>query len=202
MAAAAGKTSMSFLMRDPAATMRAPAYIGLVSNIGVLLWYGTAAVCLFCAAGLRRQESGGTMRSFLLLAGLITAVLGLDDLFRLHEDVLPSLGVRQRITVAVYATAVPLYLVRYRQLILRTDFLLLLFALAFLGLSVCIDYLSPRIEHMPYASVAWMRGYMAIPELRIYVEDGFKLLGIASWSAYFTRVCLTRTRTEVVTSGR
>ena len=52
----------------------------------------------------------------------------IDDCFMLHEDVLPGLGIPQKVVFLFYGVLVLIYLVKFREIILKTPFILLLFA--------------------------------------------------------------------------
>lgn len=146
---------------DPIALMKAPAYTGLVSNVGILLWSAAASVCLFSYA---MYDGHHRVRRFLLVSGLVTGVLGLDDFFLLHELVLPGLGIDQSLIVASYGVMILVYLWRFRDIIMQSQFLLLLIALGLLGTSAGIDQFLPRFKGM----------YL--------LEDGSKFLGIGTCS--------------------
>ena len=80
---------MSGFTRDPAAVHNANPFTGVLSNIGILFWCSAAAVCFFSAA-IQVKEARVKIVPFLLFSGLLTAVLLLDDLFMLHETVIPG----------------------------------------------------------------------------------------------------------------
>ncbi len=165
---------VSHFTRDPSAVMEATFYVGALSNIGALLWCSAAAVCLFSFLVLRSDTRNREMALFLLCSGLITSMLLVDDLFLLHERVFPwHLHIPEKAVLGVYGIVVLLYFVRFRESILRTDFLFLLLAFGFFALSIIVDRVPESV----------------IPEHHLF-EDGFKLFGIVSWWAYFTGVCL------------
>lgn len=145
-----------------------PAYTGFVSQLGILFWAAAAALCLFCAA-IARGRAGGEQARFFLASGLLTLVLALDDLFLLHESAFPHLGVPEKLVFASYGAFALYYLLRFRRIILATEFLMLATAFAFFGLSVALDVLNP-------------------PGINPYLlEDGTKLVGVLAWLAYFAR---------------
>lgn len=157
---------MSYMTRDPAAITGAEFYLGFLSNLGIMLWAATVAVCLFAAAVLRRWRVQ-RQSLFLLVSGLFSLVLVLDDAFMLHEDVLPyRLHVPQLAVYAGYVVLVSGYLVFFARDILRTDYLLLAIALSFLGLSMGMD------EFLPFS------------DLETMIEDGMKFAGIVFWTSY------------------
>jgi hypothetical protein len=134
--------SVGVLLSDPASTLGTHPLLGVQSNLGVLVWCAAAAICLFSSAILRFTRTDKEVRSFLLWAGVITSVLLLDDFFLFHDDLalryLPFDGDANYVDefiIASYGLALALYLVRFRERILGSEYLLLLI-LAFLFL-VC-----------------------------------------------------------------
>jgi hypothetical protein len=188
LVSASADVPVGVLLRDPTTTLRGHPLTGLQSNIGVLIWWAGASVCLFCAVALRRAQGHGGLRSFLLWSGVITAVLAGDDLFLIHEELAPRyLQLDEKWVVATYGVAVAWYLVTFRSVILDSEYLLLLAALLFLGSSVLVDEL---VEHK------WLSPW------RIVVEDGLKLLGIVSWTAYLVSVSLRALATASAEAAR
>ena len=164
---------ISEFTRDPAAITNASPFLGMLSNIGILFWCASATVCFFGAAVLRNRASSGELWAFLQSSGFITLVLMLDDLFLFHEEVIPRhFHIPQKAVLSAYAIAVLLYLVRFRVTILKTEFVALILALGFFGLSILVD--------------VWLKAVLPWHHL---FEDGFKLLGIVGWFGYFVRVC-------------
>ena len=148
-----------------------PFYIGLVSNFGVLLWCTTAAVCFFTFMVLRPTRR--RLRSFFLWSAGISTVLLFDDLFLIHEQVMPVyLGISEKKVFAVYGLLILCYLLRWWKQIRHTDYLLLAIAFVFFGLSILVDLFAKHGLNSP-----------------IFLEDSFKLTGIVSWSAYYFRTC-------------
>jgi hypothetical protein len=163
---------------DPVSEFNAPMYVGLLSNFGVLLWGAAASVCLF--GGWLALNSSVNRESgwFLICAGLISAMLMFDDLYLLHEEVFEDhLFIHQKFVILTYVALVLMFLVRFRNLILSTDFVLLLIAFGFLALSVLVDLLVTPEE---FTLLGGLPG-------RHLVEDGLKLTGIATWSFYLIR---------------
>ncbi len=160
------------LLRDPLAVAEmktdcCKVYFGAVSNLGVLIWSSATAVCLFAAAMIIGVTGFTRNAIFLLTAGLFTGFLALDDLFLIHENVLPALGVSQPATYAAYALVAFGYLaVSYRQ-ILQHRYLLFFVAGGLLATSVMIDWLIES-EHVA----------------RILFEDGAKIAGISAWAVF------------------
>lgn len=164
------------LTQDPSTVLEAPFYVGAVSNLGNVLWASAASVCLMTALALRSLIDPG-WRRFLLLSGLLTGVLLVDDLFLVHDEMLPRYaGVSGELYGIVYVVAMLAFLVGFRRRLRETNYALLGVALVFFGVSTVVDLGSSRLSEM------------IAPSIVILVEDGAKILGIGTWLAYFISV--------------
>jgi len=146
-------------------------FLGIISNLGILLLCACASVCLF-ASFLTRSETGKKKLNgsgFLKFFGLLSLGLLFDDLFLFHESIAPKLLLSQEIIYIGYIAIVLFGIIKFRKVILKTEWFLLCFAFAFFVLSLTFDLL-----YVPY----------------LLLEDGFKLLGIATWCSYFVLVSL------------
>ena len=70
------------VVRDLAQTCGYPIGVGMISNIGILLWGAASSICFFTAfsKSINREES-----KLLLLGGLLSGLLCIDDFFLLHD---------------------------------------------------------------------------------------------------------------------
>jgi hypothetical protein len=161
----------SYFSRDPAVEVGASPLIGVLSNTGVLLSWGAAAVAMF--AGLVVAWARGLRRALpLLLAGAGTAYLALDDLLLFHDDLYPSrLGIDQDVVQALYGAVALGFLWWFRDFFRVHEWPLLALAGALLAGSVLVDVVN----------VVGSR-----PE-RI-LEESMKLFGLALLAAYLVRL--------------
>ncbi|WP_041532271.1 hypothetical protein [Pelobacter propionicus] len=189
LASILGEIQPAFFCRDAMATLEAHPLTGVQSNIGVLIWCATAAVCIF-SHGILRYECGvgDGESSFFLCSGLFTALLALDDLFLVHDDLLHrylgSWAYGKALYVA-YGLFMVWYVVRFQNLLLRSEYVLLLVALLFFGTALVIDFFDDL----------WISPW------RIFWEDGFKLTGIITWCGYLTRACFQAIRSRLKAEG-
>lgn len=174
-------TPSGILTRDPAVLMNVSPFYGTLSKLGMLLWCGCVTICLFSASLLRRERHNVETRAFLISSGLLTFALLLDDLFMVHEYVAPTL-LHLPETGIYIAHAMTLFLICiwFRRIIVETRFVLLLFAIGFFGLSISVDMLPLDKLHG-----------------RFLIEDGFKMLGIASWFGYYADTCFQQLMTNL-----
>lgn len=144
-------------------------YFGMVSNLGIMLWTGTAAVCLFAALVLSggRDAVSRDRAPFALIAGLFTGWLALDDAFLVHEKVFPALGLPQGSVLLAYAILAFLFALYARRIVFQVDVILFFLAIGFLATSVMIDHF-----HHGLTSNA------------IFLEDGSKFIGICCWATF------------------
>ncbi len=160
---------------DPAFLAKMHPLKGSLSNLGVLLWNATTVACLFTAAVLRARGARESFR-FFLSAGLLSGYLTFDDMFMIHEYLVPRyLGVSEKWFVGCLGIVAAVFFIRFRQVILRSEFGLLVLALGFLSLSVVVDLLGNRL----YQYGDW----------QFVGEDAPKWLGIACWCGYYLRTC-------------
>lgn len=95
----------------------------------------------------------------------------LDDQFLIHEWMAAEyLGINEMVVFSAYLVIGLLYLSAFRRTFPRTDYRLFISAVGLLGASVLFDMVSDD------------SGYW-----HFLIEDGLKFLGIANWTAYFTR---------------
>ncbi len=158
------------LAKDPAEVMQFPAYIGLLSNWGVLLWISAAAICLFSAIILKQQNGALATVRFIAISGVLSLILGVDDLYRLHDNILPKLfHARERIFYILYLLILVAYLLYFLPKILEYDYLLLGAAFFLFGIS--------------------RRAFFTIPGFDQFMTTGdmLKYFGIVFWAAFFYR---------------
>ncbi|MGB3532229.1 MAG: hypothetical protein WBA13_01790 [Microcoleaceae cyanobacterium] len=161
--------AISQLTRDPVIVFKESAYIGFLSQVGIFFWAGASVICLYTTYILANGIGNLKLEKFFLGAGLLSLLLGLDDVFMLHETFSAYANISEKKIFAGYLALLLLWVFKFYSIIFRTEYLLLGIALAFFGLSIIIDIAVPDIPNI------------------ILLEDGAKLIGILTWMAYFFR---------------
>ena len=153
------------VLRDLAQTCGTPAGVGLLSNLGYLLWLAAAAVALFTAYS---GQPGVRSKQYELLAcgGWFSFILCIDDMFLLHDRY-----IGQTFLYVVYMVFAALIATRYRRQLMASRGELFLLAVALLGASIGIDQFQRDLP-FKYETVQ-------------LVEEGAKFLGIATWVLYW-----------------
>lgn len=174
--------SLREIVRDPAQQTGQSSFLGFVSNIGIWLWVCSGTVCLF-SAGVGGFTTEKRQRELLILIGMLSLVLAVDDFFLLHDRYLP-----QRLVFIFYAVFTITLLVRYFKKIMEIDGFAFLLAGGLLALSIFTD-LNQRKIPFDYGQVQ-------------IVEDGFKFVGAASWLYFSYRLASFRLVRSVDTSAQ
>jgi hypothetical protein len=166
-------------------------WASIVSNVGSMVWFATVAVCLFSAFILPGTDELRPWRRFLVWSALVTAMLGLDDYLAVHEsadDVVTLFiggdasrlmkDLLELLVFGAYGVAFVAYLVAFRGLIRRTQYIIIVLAFLFFAASLALD-MAPH---------TWLTQTTRMsPDLLMAVEDGAKAIGIVLYATYFTR---------------
>lgn len=159
---------INYLTRDPASITGEAFYLGLLSNSGVLCWCVGATVCFFNYALSRRLQPLGKRRVFWFWSGMLTALFLVDDLFMVHEAILPYyLHIPEKVTFIVYGLLMMLYFGLFYRTIVTGRYWVMVAGLFCWGGAIAGEILFEK------------------GGLYSLVEDGGKLLGIVGWLAYF-----------------
>jgi hypothetical protein len=162
--------SLDTLTKDPTALMNAPFYFGFFSNLGIIIWSASFIICWFAAYRIKDHIHLKNDFFFLVISGMITFLMTIDDLYQLHEIVFPYyFDIPENAVYLTYMNIYLLYFIRFRKTLLQSDFIILVLAFFFLGLSTVIDLLP-----------------LPIPK-DTFLEDAFKLVGAVTWLVYFFR---------------
>ena len=149
------------ILRDPAQQTGVSSLLGFVSNVGVWLWVSSAAVCFFSLVSSRFKNPRGPLEMVLIL-GLLSLLLAVDDLFMLHDR-----HVHQKSLYNFYALCCLILLVRHFRRILEIDGFSFLFAGLLLAMSIYIDTHQKKMP-MDYAQ-------------HQLIEEGLKFVGASIW---------------------
>ncbi len=160
------------LTADPATIHSAHPFTGIISNLGIVLW--TIAMSVSLLSGAILTTAGNTKKGkFLILIGMMTAILMLDDLFMMHDYLFVDFEI---VFYLIYAVFVAVLFIKYYRLILKNNYSFLVAAVIFLGLSVVLDIT------------------MENSGIQYLFEDGLKFLGILSWTLFLINTSYTMLR--------
>jgi len=157
---------LSLVVRDLAQTCGYPIGVGMISNIGILLWGAAASICLFTTFSefINRESS-----KLLLLGGIFSGLLCIDDLFLLHDRYIgPDFLNLTYLAISIFL------LFRFKRILKKIGFFNLIISILFLGLSIFFDGVIQQVFNQSY-------------EITQLIEEGFKFLGIACWLNFWCK---------------
>jgi hypothetical protein len=150
-----------------------PYWLGVVSNVGILVWAATAgALFIALADSWLRSSLRSSASRFLLAAFLLTTLLAVDDVLQIHEQRNLIGGLKGEVFLFPLFGLLAGSYVLFRDFI-RTSYLpVLILAVLCFGISISVDlFLTPG-------------------RTTILIEDSAKLFGIFLWAAYHLMIAL------------
>lgn len=170
----------SDITRDYGGVYHLEPYVGFISYMGIFLWCSAFTVNFVGWRLLRHRKDFELHSTFFFWSGVITLILVFDDLFQLHELIFPLyLGVPELAFYAGYFLVIGYYSIKFYRLLVNKYMILILLSTSFLALSIVFDLL---FEGIPFDT---------------YLEDSFKLSGIALWAIYFGKYVLAELRNSI-----
>jgi hypothetical protein len=169
------------LVADSNEIGRIAPYAGTVSNLGLLLLCCAASVCFFSSylidANNKHDEK---WKLFFKCSGYFVLLLLIDDTFQLHENFSTLLfGLDANISVVNKKLGNILEAIIfsfYGGIFYRTEILAFLLAIIFFFMSIAVDFMPENLK-----------GHFIL-------EEGFKLLGIASLMTYYVKTCYQKAK--------
>mgnify|MGYP001325455844 FL=1 len=153
------------VIRDLAQTCDSPLGVGLISNLGYLLWIATAAIALFTAYATPTYNQH-KLKDLLLCGGWFSFILCIDDMFLLHDRY-----IGQTFLYVVYAIFAFLIVFKFRDQLLKNGGEIFILAATLLAFSVLTDKFQRDIaDIMP----------IKYETIQLF-EEGVKFLGITTW---------------------
>ena len=149
------------IIRDTAQITEHSSFLGFLSNIGIWLWICSVAICFFAATS-RKDQLDKQHRQLLILSGLLSLLLAVDDFFMIHDRY-----VNQYICYFAYILFAGLLVLKHYKTILKIEPLGFLLMGLFLMSSIGTDVIQ---RYLPFE----------YSNTQIF-EEGFKFLGAATW---------------------
>ena len=154
------------VVRDLAQTCGLPIGVGMISNLGILLWASSAAITLFVSISRLTETE---IAKLLLMGGVFSTFLCADDFFLLHDRYLGPDFLN-----ITYLSMTIFMLVKFWKVFVKIGILPIIISLFFLGLSVFFDAIIQQLFSNSY-------------ELIQLYEEYFKFLGIVCWLHFWCK---------------
>ena len=154
------KINPILVVRDLAQTCGYPIGVGMISNIGILLWASSGAITLFVSISKLAERE---IAKLLLMGGIFSSILCVDDFFLLHDRY-----VGPDFLNITYLSMTILMLIKFWKVLLKIGLFPIIISLLFLSSSVFFDSILQQLLSENYGLI------------QLY-EEFFKFLGIACW---------------------
>jgi hypothetical protein len=151
------------LSRDPATLSGSPAHDGLLTNLSAFVWSATVAVTWFGAWVVERVDRAGERVRFLRWSAVITVPLMIDDIFLIHERLVPRLGFGEEWLFVAYAVSIVALLLGHRRVVSTTAWPILGLAFGFFAVALARN----RVVTLPSA---------ALPDTYAFIGAGLWLV--------------------------
>ncbi|MBK7966333.1 MAG: hypothetical protein IPK10_14325 [Bacteroidetes bacterium] len=162
------------LTRDPNTILKGHTYTGMISNAGIFFWSASATICFFTAVFLYRMKAPRKQFMLMLFAGLLSFILGFDDVFQMHEKMFSNIRyVPEELFFLAYAFCIVFIVIICFETFLETDFVLWSLALFMFMMSLVVD-----------------KEIIKVDADHAFWEDGFKFTGIILWATYYLRTAM------------
>lgn len=172
------------LFSDPVDVLAGKPYIGIFSQIGLLLWAACAAIGFFSAALMKGQADKKAYRRYMMACGILCSWMAIDDAFLLHEYTPDYFAIEEAVVLGLYILIAFIFYMAFYRTILKTPFIFLGLTVTFLAFSMVSDFVARYISANPYL-----------------IEEWPKLAGLIFLTAYIyqTGKAVTKPGPEVVT---
>ena len=158
------------VLRDLLQTCNYPIGVGMLSNLGIILWAAASAISLFSSNPTLIQNR--PYRLLLIIGGILSMLLCLDDLFLLHD----MQQINQDILYTTYIILGLFIMLKFRSLIKEVDIISFIIATLLLALSIISDIFQDFFP-INYETVQ-------------ILEEGFKFVGITCWLYFWSKTSI------------
>jgi hypothetical protein len=173
------RMSVYYLTNDVTDIGDLPFYAGSISQLSLLLWAATAtSICLAYYYLRKFGFARPQIRRFLLLAGVFTTLLMLDDTYLIHEGVFPHyLHISEHVVSLAYLILGVAYVTFGWSEIVGGEYGLFFLALGLFLTSIVLDAIPS----------SYYENYFGMERLETIIEEGSKMAGILTWLAFYAR---------------
>ena len=154
------------ILRDINQTYDIPFGVGIISTIGIILWFSTSAILFFIL--FTNLIKNYRNKNYIFFGAILTFILGIDDLFLIHDRY-----IKEEYLYLFYIIFSGIYLIRFFQISKIYYFPTLIFSLSALGSSLIID------QFQSYLPFEYLNTQI--------IEEGLKFIGITSWFLYWLK---------------
>lgn len=141
---------------------------GAISNLGAIMWIAGAAVFLFSGILLHSLQDKRSA-AFIGFMGVIALLFGLDDIFLIHDEILPWFGAPEKAVLLAYLCMLGAHTIIFAADILDNRYIALAIAYGLFGVALAEDVFK----------------FTGSGDLHFFLEDGLRVVGLGAWLYFF-----------------
>ena len=183
LAAVAAQGDAGQQVLDPTYSGGAAWHIGFVTSLSVLAWTCATVSSAWCSWVSAQGARTGAAR-FMKGGAIVSAVFLVDDLFDIHAEAFPAIGLPRAAGALVLLAIAALWAASQLHEARRTRIQVLLAAFGAIAVSVLIEGLLDTADS----------------RTSLLLSNGAKFLGILAWACYFTVTARDITRSVLYQS--
>jgi len=143
----------------------------MLDYIKIIFLLATCVVIILALVKLRDNNIKKEDLKFLLSSIFVTLILAFIIVIKPHHMLRDKLNISNLIIYLFYFAIVSTYLLRYRKILLKFKFVLIIISYTFFGLANAVDLLSD--------------GKLIVYSYNEIIEDIFHIFGIIFWLMFF-----------------
>ncbi len=178
------KIPFEYVSRNPESHFGIPIYAGFLQKIRVIMWSASMSICFFCYLVIKVYSNSSQVAKFIFYSAILTFLLFIDDYFQLHTAFRLILHVQNTFVYLGYALYILYIVYRFKEIILSSEYKILILAFILLGLAVILDLLSDA-------------NFINSGKEEVF-EASFKLFGVVTWTLYFVKFCFDNLKVLVL----
>lgn len=173
-----------YVSRNPESHFGIPIYAGLLQKIRVILWSASMSICFFSYLVIKVYSNSSRVAKFIFYSAILTFLLFIDDYFQIHSAFRLILHIQNTFVYLAYAIYVLYVIYRFKEIIMSSEYKILILACILLGLAVILDLLSDT--------------KLITSGKEEVFEASFKLFGVVTWTIYFVKYCFDNLKVLVL----
>lgn len=173
-----------YISRNPESHFGIPIYAGLFQKIRVILWSASISICFFTYLIIKTSSYGNQNAKYIYYSGILTLLLFIDDYFQIHSAARLILHIQNTFVYLAYALYVLYIFYRFKEIILNSEYKILIVAFLLLGLAAVMDLLND----------AKIITFGIEEEL----EASIKIFGVVTWTIYYVGYCFENLKATIL----
>ncbi len=162
-----------YFSNNPESQFNIPIYAGLLQKLRVIFWSGSMSISFLSYLTIKIYSGSTSNTKYIFYTGILTFLLLIDDYFQIHLAIRLIFHIPNTFVYLMYFSFVIFIVYRFKEVIIKSEYKILIVSILLLGFAVIIDLLSDA--------------KLLVIGKEDELEASFKLFGVVTWFVYFTK---------------